>query len=167
MVWPSYNQAMTHASAKKHLLILYHTQSGNTGQLAEAVYRGAALEAETVETRLVQAADGRLEDLLWCDGVLFGTPENFGYMSGMLKDFFDRTFYPAEPYALNRPYGLFISAGNDGSGAVRECDRILLGYPMKKALEPLIAKGDIRAEHLAQAEELGQTLACGLSMGVF
>lgn len=158
---------MNPVADKKHLLILYHTQSGNTGRLAEAVCRGAALEADTVETRLIQAADGQLDDLLWCDAVLFGTPENFGYMSGMLKDFFDRTFYPAEPYALNRPYGLFISAGNDGSGAVRECDRILLGYPMKKALEPLIAKGEISAAHLQQAEELGQTLACGLSMGVF
>lgn len=158
---------MTADADKKHLLILYHTQSGNTGQLAEAICRGAALESDTVETRLIKAGEGRLEDLLWCDGVLFGTPENFGYMSGMLKDFFDRTFYPAEPYELNRPYGLFISAGNDGSGAVRECDRILLGYPMKKVLEPLIVKGEITAEHLVQAEELGQTLACGLSMGVF
>ncbi len=151
----------------KHLLILYHTQSGNTGKLAEAVYKGACLEAEAVESRLLKAADGTLDDLLWCDGVLFGTPENFGYMSGMLKDFFDRTFYPAEPYELNRPYGLFVSAGNDGSGAVRECDRILLGYPMKKALEPLVVRGEITPEALAEAEELGQTLACGLSMGVF
>lgn len=158
---------MNEDSAKKHLLILYHTQSGNTGRLAEAVWRGAQLEADAVETRLIKAADGRLDDLLWCDAVLFGTPENFGYMSGMLKDFFDRTYYPAEPYELNRPYGLFISAGNDGSGAVRECDRILLGYPMKKVMEPLIAKGEITTEHLASAEELGQTLACGLGLGVF
>lgn len=152
---------------KKHLLILYHTQSGNTGQLAEAVHRGAKLESDSVDTRLVRAADGLLDDLLWCDAVLFGTPENFGYMSGMLKDFFDRTYYPAEPYELNRPYGLFISAGNDGTGAVRECDRILLGYPMKKVLEPLIARGELTDGHLASAEEFGQTLACGLGMGVF
>lgn len=158
---------MNDASDKKHLLVLYHTQSGNTGRLAEAVCRGACAESETTETRLVRAAEGTLEDLLWCDAVLFGTPENFGYMSGMLKDFFDRTYYPAEPYELNRPYGLFISAGNDGTGAVRECDRILLGYPMKKVMEPLIARGEITDDHLAAAEEFGQTLACGLSMGVF
>lgn len=150
----------------KNLLIIYHTQSGNTGQLAEAVHRGACLEDE-VEVRMLKAVDGCLEDLLWCDAVLFGTPENFGYMSGALKDFYDRTFYPAEPYELNRPYGLFISAGNDGSGAVRECDRILLGYPMKKVMEPLICKGEITAEYLVAAEEFGQTLACGLSVGVF
>lgn len=150
----------------KHLLIVYHTQSGNTRQLAEAVYSGARLEAE-VDTRLRRAAEAGLEDLLWCDGVLFGTPENFGYMSGALKDFYDRTFYPAEPYALNRPYGLFVSAGNDGTNAVRECDRILKGYPMKKAIEPLIARGEVTAEHLQQAEQLGEAMACGLALGVF
>ncbi len=151
----------------KHLLIIYHTQSGNTEQLARAVLAGAQQEAEAVETRLKRAFDSELDDLLWCDAVLFGTPENFGYMSGALKDFFDRTYYPAEPHELNRPYAVFVSAGNDGSGAVRECDRILLGYPMKKAMEPLIVKGEISNEDLTLAHEFGQTLACGLALGVF
>jgi len=151
----------------KHLLIVYHTQSGNTGRLAQAVLSGVQEEAEAVECRLLKAAEADLEDLLWCDAVMFGTPENFGYMSGALKDFYDRTFYPAEPYELNRPYALFVSAGNDGTGAVRECDRILLGYPMKKAMDPFIARGQITEEHLSQAKELGQTLACGLAMGIF
>ncbi len=151
----------------KHLLIVYHTQTGNTGRLAEAVNEGAQQEAESVSVRLKHAARADLDDLLWCDGIILGTPENFGYMSGMLKDFFDRTFYPAEPYELNRPYGLFVSAGNDGTGAVRECDRILKGYPMKKVMEPLIARGEISDDHLVAAREFGQTLACGLSMGVF
>lgn len=150
----------------KHLLIVYHTQSGNTGKLALAVARGAAVEKD-VETRSCMAREATLEDLLWCDAVLFGTPENFGYMSGALKDFYDRTYYPAEPYELNRPYGLFISAGNDGTNAVRECDRILRGYPMKKVMEPMIARGDITPHHLQQAEEFGQTMACGLAFGIF
>jgi multimeric flavodoxin WrbA len=85
---------------KKHLLIIYHTQSGNTGQMAQAVMRGCQEEAE-VETRLLSAFDAVLDDLRWADGLLFGTPENFGTMSGALKDFFDRTYYPAEPYQLN------------------------------------------------------------------
>lgn len=151
----------------KHLLILYHSQTGNTEQLAKAVCRGARLESDTVEVRLLRAAEGDLDDLLWSDAILFGTPENFGYMSGALKDFYDRTFYAAEPYELNRPYALFVSAGNDGSGAVRECDRILLGYPMKKVLEPLVIKGEITSQALSQAEELGQTLACGLGFGMY
>lgn len=150
----------------KHLLILYHTQSGNTGKLAQAVLQGAQQEAD-VTSRLITAKEGTLEDLLWCDAIIFGTPENFGYMSGALKDFYDRTYYPAEPYELNLAYALFISAGNDGTGAVRECDRILKGYPMKKITAPLIAKGEVTKDHLALAEELGQTMACGLAMGIF
>lgn len=159
-------QLYTMMGMKKKLLIIYHTQSGNTGQLCQAVQRGAATESE-VEVRCKMAKDGVLEDLLWCDAVLFGTPENFGYMSGALKDFYDRTYYPAEPYELNLPYALFISAGNDGTNAVRECDRILKGYPMKKILEPLIARGEVTDAHLQAAEELGQTVACGLAFGIY
>jgi multimeric flavodoxin WrbA len=150
----------------KHLLIIYHSQSGNTGQMAEAVLRGCQEEAE-VETRLVRAFDAGLEDLRWADGLLFGTPENFGTMSGALKDFFDRTYYPAEPYQLNLPYALFISAGNDGSGAVRDIDRIAKGYPLRKIGEPLIAKGDISPQHIEQSKEFGQAMAAGLSLGIF
>ncbi len=151
---------------KKHLLIIYHTQSGNTGQMAQAVMRGCLDEAE-VETRLLSAFDAGLDDLRWADGLLFGTPENFGTMSGALKDFFDRTYYPAEPYQLNLPYALFISAGNDGSGAVRDIDRIARGYPLRKISEPVIAKGDINQQHLEQCEEFGLAMAAGLSLGIF
>jgi multimeric flavodoxin WrbA len=151
---------------KKHLLIIYHTQSGNTGQMAQAVMRGCQEEAE-VETRLLSAFDAVLDDLRWADGLLFGTPENFGTMSGALKDFFDRTYYPAEPYQLNLPYALFISAGNDGSGAVRDIDRIAKGYPLRKISEPVIAKGDINQQHLEQCEEFGLAMAAGVSLGIF
>jgi multimeric flavodoxin WrbA len=150
----------------KNLLIVYHSQSKHTEELAQAVLRGALLE-EGTETRIVKAFDAKLDDLLWCDAVLFGTPENFGYMSGALKDFFDRTFYPAQPHALNLPYALFIGAGNDGSGAVRAIDRILLGYPMRKVAEPVISKGDLTQESSASCEELGQTLAAGLAFGIY
>ncbi len=150
----------------KHLLIIYHSQSGNTAQLAAAVMRGCQQEAD-VETRLYKAFDAGLEELLWADGVLFGTAENFGTMSGALKDFFDRTYYPAEPYKINLPYALFISAGNDGSGAVREIDRIVSGYPMKKIAAPLIAVAEVSSNHLQQCEELGLSMAAGLAMGIF
>jgi len=150
----------------KTLLIIYHSQTGNTAQLAQAVYQGACQVAET-RTRLVRAFDATLEDLLTCHGVLFGTPENFGYMSGAIKDFFDRTFYPAQPYHLNLPYALFISAGNDGTGAVRQIDRILIGYPMRQVAEPVICRGTVTTAHLAQCEELGLLLATGLACGIF
>lgn len=150
----------------KKLLIVYHTQSGNTGQLAQAVLTGAQAESDCT-ARLLRAFDATLENLLWADGLLFGTPENFGYMSGALKDFFDRTYYPAEPYQLNKPYGIFISAGNDGTGAVREIQRIAKGYPLLPVAEPLICRGEITAQHLEDARTLGQTLATGLAFGIF
>ena len=150
----------------KTLLIVYHTQTGNTGQMAEAAYRGAC-QAEDTEARLVRAYDATLEDLLVCHGVLFATPENFGYMSGAIKDFFDRTFYPAQDHHLNLPYALLISAGNDGTGAVRQIDRILLGYPMRKVAEPIICRGPVTQKGLGQCEELGMLVAMGLAMGIY
>ncbi len=151
---------------KKHLLIIYHTQSGATRRLAKAVHAGATTEAE-VETRVLLAMEASLVDLLWCDGVIFGTPENLGYMSGALKDFFDRTFYPAQPHQLNLPYALFVSAGNDGSGAIRQLQRIVKGYPLRQVAEPLIIKGEPGPEGLASCTTLGATLAAGLALGVF
>ena len=113
----------------KNLLIIYHSQSGNAEQMAQAVLLGCQLESD-IACRLVRAFDAHLDDLLWADGLLFGTPENFGTMSGALKDFFDRTYYPAEEYQLNLPYATFISADNDGTGAERDIDRISKGYPL-------------------------------------
>ncbi len=150
----------------KRLIIIYHSQSNNTRQLADAVAAGAH-EEENIITLVKTATEANLEDLLTADGLLFGTPENFGYMSGALKDFFDRTYYPAEPYAINLPYGVFVSAGNDGSGAVREIDRIVCGYPLRRVAEPVIAKGDINQHHLQQCHELGLAMAAGLAMGIF
>ncbi len=150
----------------KTLAIIYHSRSGHTEQLAQAVLRGASSET-TVRSYLVKAFDATLQDLTQSDGVIFGTPENFGYMSGALKDFFDRTYDDALPLALNLPYALFISAGNDGSGAVREVDRILRGYPFRKVAEPVISRKQPLPEDLQQCEDLGAALATGLSMGIF
>ncbi|MDB2410435.1 NAD(P)H-dependent oxidoreductase [Pseudomonadales bacterium] len=151
---------------KKKLLVIYHSQSENTAQLVEAVAAGAALEPQ-IELSVKRAFDADTEDLKWADAILFGTPENFGYMSGALKDFFDRTYYPAQPLQLCTPYALFVSAGNDGSGAVREIDRILKGYPMKKVAEPLVIKGKVDADALEACRNLGQTMASALQLGVF
>ncbi len=153
---------------KKHLLIVYHTQTGNTGALAEAALRGARHELLTgVEVRFLSAGDAGPEDLLWADGLLLGTPENFGYMSGAMKDFLDRTFYPVEGKILSLPYAIFISAGNDGAGALRAIRRIAGGYPFKEVQEPLVVQGAVLAEHLEKAEELGMTLAAGLDAGIY
>ncbi len=151
---------------KKKLFIIYHSQSQTTATLVEAVAAGAALEAE-IDVIVKRAFDADINDLKSADAILFGTPENFGYMSGALKDFFDRTYYPAQPLQLCTPYALFVSAGNDGSGAVREVDRILKGYPMKKVAEPLIVKGEADSAALDACKILGQTMASALQLGVF
>ncbi len=150
----------------KHLSIIYHSQSGNTQQLAEAVAAGAR-EEEGLIVNIKTAFNAGLDDLLEADALLFGSPENFGTMSGALKDFFDRTYYPAEPYQINLPYAVFISAGNDGTGAVREIERIAKGYPLRRVAEALIAKGEVSQAHLQQCRDLGLSMAAGLVMGIF
>lgn len=150
----------------KNLLIIYHSQSGNAEKMAQAVLLGSRLEPD-VTCRLVRAFDTHLEDLLWADGLLFGTPENFGTMSGALKDFFDRTYYPAEEHRLNLPYASFISAGGDGTGAERDIDRISKGYPLRKIAESLIATGDVTPHNIDQCRDFGHAMAAGLALGIF
>lgn len=151
----------------KRLLVVYHSQTGHTKSLAESVFRGALTCSKEVETRLLQAFDAGLEDLLWADAVLFGTPENFGYMSGALKDFFDRTYEAAKERTIGLPYATFISAGNDGTGAEYNIDRIARGYSMKRVSDSLIVRGELTDSDLQQAYELGQTVAAALDLGIF
>ncbi len=148
------------------LLIVYHTQSGHTERLAQAALAGARQVGE-VQTDIRRAFDTRLEHLLAADGLLIGTPENFGTMSGAIKDLFDRTYYPAEGLMTGRPYAVFVSAGNDGRGAHAQIDRIALGYGWKKVHDGLIVRGEPAAADLVAAEELGMTLAAGMSCGIF
>ncbi len=151
-----------------HLLIIYHSQSGNTKRMAEAVLAGAkAIADENIDIRFLKAFEADLDDLLWADGLLLGTPENFGYMSGALKDFFDRTYYPAQDKFTNKPYGIFISCDNDGSGAVFNIQRIAKGYPLKQVIEPIICKGEVSDQALAECREMGMTMAAGLSAGIY
>jgi len=151
------------------ILIVYHSQTGNTEKMAQMVAQGAA-SMENTEVMVKKAADATLEDLLACDGLAIGTPENFGYMSGAVKDFFDRTFYPAEGKVFRKPYIVFISAGNDGTGALNSIERIALGYQFKKVYDPVIArnsKGGVTKEILDQCRELGQTIAGGIEAGIY
>ena len=156
------------AAAAKRLLIVYHTQTGNTRALAEAAYAGATdAQIEAVQTRLLPAQEAGPADLLWAQGLLLGTPENFGYMAGGMKDFLDRTFYPVEGKLQPLPYAMFVSAGNDGRGAVEAIRRIARGYPFNEVQEPVIARGPVQEQHLAACRELGMALAVGLEAGVY
>lgn len=150
----------------KELLIVFHTQSGSSQRLAEAAAHAAGEETD-VRVTLLRAMEAGSAELQRCDGVLFVTPENFGYLSGGMKDFFDRTFYPCEPGTLAKPYMLIVSCGNDGSGAVRQLERIVKGYPLSAVAEPLIVKGVPQPADLEAAAELGLSFAAGLGMGIF
>lgn len=167
----------------KNLAIIYHSKDGSTAKMANAVFKGANHPDLDITVRMLLAKDAGLEDLLWADGVIFGTPENFGYMSGALKDFFDRTYYPAEGKIEGMPYCVFISAGNDGQGALRSIERIVKGYPLKQIQEPLISKGKLGStlnsqissemnskmnpELLDACEEFGLFMAAGIEASVF
>lgn len=155
-------------SALKHLLIVYHSKTGNTQLLTDAVVHGAMnCEVTAVELRVLRAPEAGPEDLLWADALLLGTPENFGYLSGAVKDFLDRTFYEVEGKLAPLPYAMFVSAGNDGTGAVRAMERIANGYPLVAVQEPLIVRGSPQQKDLVKCEELGLALALGTQMGIF
>ncbi len=151
---------------EKSLLIVYHSQSGASLQLAMAARTGALRETE-VGVRWRRAWDAGLDDLSQCHGLLLVAAENSASVAVAMKDFLDRTFYPAQPQPLNLPYGLIISAGNDGRGACAQLQRILSGYPLRQVAEPLLCRGDVNRGHELACGELGHTLSAGLALGIF
>ena len=151
-----------------HLLIISHTPSANTRAMTEAVASGAAHEdLDGVELRVLVPSAAGPEDVLWADGIILGTTENFGYMSGAIKDFFERIYYPCLEKTEGLPYALFIRAGNDGAGARTSMERIITGLAWKAVQEPLICSGDYRREFLSACTELGMVMAAGLETGIF
>jgi multimeric flavodoxin WrbA len=150
----------------RNLLIVYHTGGVKTAQMAEAVAQGARAEGG-VNVILKRCADAGPEDVLAADGLILGTPENFGYMSGMMKDFLERVFYPCEGKINGRPWALFVGAGQDGTGAVTSVERIVAGLRLNRVHDPIVCVKELTAEHLKTCEELGAAFAAGLAMGVF
>ena len=126
---------------KKILLIYGGHVGGRIETMTEHILAGIGEFAEEIELRSLPALAAGTDDLLWANGLLIGTPEHFGYMSGAVKDFMDRTFYPVEGKVDGLPYAVYVSAGNDGTGAVNAIERIALGYKWKRVAEPLIIRG--------------------------
>ncbi len=152
----------------KHLLIVYHSQSGTTRTMADAVIKGAKNpDINGVEIQVRDALEASADDVLWADGLLLGTPENFGYMSGAIKYFLDRIYYPCEDKIDGMPYALFVCAGNDGTGAIKSITRILKGLAIKQIQEPVLIVGDVDDSQLNECEELGMIMAAGLESGIF
>lgn len=162
----------------KRLLIVHHSRTGGARQMAQAAARGASGEAG-LAVRLLAAEAAMAQDVLDADAYLFACPENLAAMSGLMKEFFDRTYYAALDQIAGRPYALMVCAGTDGQGVVRQVARIATGWRLRLAAEPIVvltgaqtpeaiwAEKTIGPQALARCEEMGAALAAGLAMGIF
>ncbi|MDE2592739.1 MAG: flavodoxin family protein [Burkholderiales bacterium] len=164
--------------SRKSILIVYHSMTGGTRQMAEAARAGAQAEPG-VEVKLLHASQAGPDEVLAADGFIFATPENLAAISGQLKDFFDRCYYPVLDRIQGRPYASLICAGSDGHNAARQIDRIATGWRLKPIAEALIvcthaqtteailAPKHLGADELEGCQALGEALATGLVLGVF
>ena len=162
----------------KRLLIVAHAPSDNTRALRDAVERGARSETD-IEVRVAAPLQAGPDDVLAAQAVILGTTENLGYMSGALKDFFDRSYYPALDRINGRPYASLICAGSDGENAARQIARIATGWRLRTVAEPVIvctraqtpeailAPKTIGMADLAACREIGMAMANGLAAGIF
>jgi multimeric flavodoxin WrbA len=162
----------------KQLLIVYHSFTGGTRQMAEAAALGAAREP-AIAVNLTTAAEANAESLLQADAYLFACPENLAAVSGQMKDFFDRTYYAVLDRIQGRPYATLVCAGSDGTNAVRQIERIATGWRLKpiadaiivcthaQTPEEILRQKIIPPADLARCEELGATLSAGLDLGIF
>ena len=151
----------------KQLLIVGHVPSENTRALRDAVEAGAVSEQnQSVAVTAKSPFDTGPDDVLTADAVILGTTENLGYMSGALKDFFDRIYYPCLEEKQGTPYALYIRAGHDGTGTRRGVESIVTGLRWKGVQEPLILKGEWQDSFVGSCKELGMAMAAGLEAGI-
>ena len=162
----------------KRLLIVWHSRTGGARQMAEAAASAARAEGE-IDVALRRAGEVDAREVLAADGYLFAAPENLASLSGEMKEFFDRIYYPALDRTNGRPYALLVCAGSDGAGAVRQVQRICTGLRLREVAPPLIVNTDaqtperilaektIGADDLGRCAEIGAALAAGLAAGMF
>lgn len=164
--------------SSKTLLIVYHSMTDGTRQMARAARDGAAGESG-IDVRLLHASEAGPADVLAADGYIFATPENLAAISGQLKDFFDRSYYGALDRINGRPYASLICAGSDGENAAKQIARIATGWRLKAVADPLIvcthaqtpeailAAKKIAEPELLQCYALGEAMGAGMALGVF
>jgi len=153
-------------SSHKELLIVYHSQAGNTERLATALEEGAR-KVEGVGARRMKAPAVTAADFRDCRGLVICSPEYFGYMAGAIKDLFDRTYEEIRDQVIGKSYAIVISAGNDGTGALNSIERIIQGYRLRRVQEPIICTGALTEDMLEKCRSLGQTLAAGIALGIY
>ena len=162
----------------KSLLIVWHSQTGGSQALADAMLAGAA-QTSGLNAHAIPADQTVAQHLLDANGYLFAFPENLAAISGVMKAFFDRCYYPCLGKIEGRPYAMIVCAGSDGSNAVRQAERIATGWRLKKVAdsrivcthaqtpEAILAPKVISEADLSEARELGAAMAEGLVLGVF
>ena len=162
----------------KTLLIVYHSRTGGARQMAQAAAHGASSIGE-VNVCLKQAAEAMSDDLLQADAYIFVMPENLAAIAGVMKDFFDRTYYAVLERIAGRAYVVLVCAGSDGANAVRQAERICTGWRLRRAAESIIvcthaqtpetilAPKHLGTDDLRRCEETGAALAAGLALGVY
>jgi multimeric flavodoxin WrbA len=161
-----------------NLLIVYHSMTGGTLQMATAAAHGAREEG-SLRVSLLQAAHAHAVDVLGASAYIFASPENLGAMAGQMKDFFDRTYYAALDLINGRPFATLVCAGSDGRNAAGQIERIATGWRLKLVAPALIVcthaqspddilrAKTISPESLKQCEEVGATVAAGTALGIF
>jgi len=157
---------------RKTLLIVSHAPSPNTQALLDSVVAGAAeaeaeAEAKSLSVRALSPFDAGPDDVKAASALVLGTTENLGYMSGALKDFFDRVYYPCLEHTQGLPIALYIRAGHDGTGTRRGVETIVTGLRWRAVQAPLLCRGEYQSEFADQCHELGMAMAAGLDAGVF
>jgi multimeric flavodoxin WrbA len=152
----------------KTLLIIAHAPSGNTARLRDAVAAGASVpDIDDVTVRVLSPFDAGPKDVMAADGIVLGTTENLGYMSGALKDFFDRTYYPVLEEKQGLPFALYVRAGHDGTGTCRAVDTITTGLKWQAVQEHLVCRGDWDDAFVGKCRDLGTLMAAGIEAGIF
>jgi len=151
----------------KQLLVVAHTPSPNTEALAQATLSGCRhQDFESVESIHIPPLEATADDVLKADAIILGTTENFGYMSGALKDFFDRIYYPVLEEKQGTPYALYVRAGLDGTGTINAVQKIITGLRWRAICDPVLLHGKYQAEFTDECESLGMLMAASLDSGI-
>ena len=149
------------------LLIVAHAPSANTQRLLDAVLAGAHGHSHNLDVIARSPFDAGPEDVLAANAVILGTTENLGYMSGALKDFFDRSYNACLDKTEALPYAAYIRAGHDGTGTRRGIETIITGLRWRAVQGPLVCRGEWDDAFVDQCRELGAAMAAGLDLGIF
>ena len=152
----------------RNLLVVHHSRTGSTAALLRGVVAGVTEGGgESVASKVLHAFDAGPDDVMGAAAILLATPANFGYMSGALKDFFDRVYQPCLDRTVGLPYALVVKGDTDAAGAVDSVERIVAGLRWKNVAPPLVVVGTVSASQLGAAYEIGATVAAGLATGIF